>query len=165
MLMFQEASLSLWTNPVKHMTKINIIFLIRACGSIEPCIFVAYFLTIFSTSVSNVDPTFERHIFLHNIESIRIIRRKKIWWFIRVGQITNRTFRGNIDGIWERISGTSGYFMWVGSIINVDGRYMQIWATKISFKGIIEAVLKCPVVVLQSWNFLVHVSLCNTLTV
>ena len=104
------------------MKIIKLIFLIRACGSTEDFIFVAYFLIMFPTAVSSVHPTLERHIILHNMESIRIIRRKEIWRIISGGQSTHRNIRGNIDGIWEQIWGISGSFMRVGSIINCDGR-------------------------------------------
>ena len=83
------------------MTMIKFIFLIRACGAIEPYIFVAYFFTMFPKAVSSVDSTSERHILLHNMESIRIIRMKEICKIRRGGKITNRIFRGNIDGSWE----------------------------------------------------------------
>ena len=104
------------------MTIIKSLFLIRACGAIEPCIFVAYYSTMFPTAVSSVEPTFQRHIFPHNMESIRIISRKEIWIMRRGGQITNMIFRGKRDGIWEHIWGISVSFMQGGSIINGDGR-------------------------------------------
>ena len=47
MLMFQEASPCLWINPGKPMTIITFLVIIRACGAIEPCLFVAYFLSYF----------------------------------------------------------------------------------------------------------------------
>ena len=93
------------------MTIIKFLFLIRACGVIGPCLFVASYLTMFPKAVSSVDPTFERHIFLHNMESIRIIRRKEIWRIRRGGQSTNIIFRGNRDGSWEQIWGIAGSFM------------------------------------------------------
>ena len=119
------------------MIIIKFLFIIRACGSIEPFIFVAYYFTKFTAAVSSSDPTFESQTFLHNMDSIRVIIRKEIWRIRRGGQIPNRIFRGNRDGIWDQIWGISGYFMWVGYIINGDGRWMKIWATKISCKGII----------------------------
>ena len=77
MLMFQEASIFLWINPGKTRTIIKFPVLIRACGAIEPCIFVA-FLIVFPTAVYYFHPTKERTIFIHNMESNMIIRRKDI---------------------------------------------------------------------------------------
>ena len=104
------------------MTIIKFLVFIRACGTIEPCIFVAYFSTMFPTTVSYVDSTFQRHIFLQNMESIMTISRKDIWIIRRGGQVTNIVFRGNIDGSWEKIWGISGSLMRGDSIINGDGR-------------------------------------------
>ena len=53
------------------MTIIKFLFLIRACGATEPCLFVASFSTMFPTALSSVDSTFQRHIFLQNMESLR----------------------------------------------------------------------------------------------
>ena len=47
------------------------------------------------------------------------------------------------------IWGISGSLMPVDSIINCYGRYMHSWDTKISCKGIIEAVINRPIVLLQ----------------
>ena len=96
--------------------------LIILCGSIEPFLFVAYVLAMFPTTVSSVHPTFQRHIFLHNMESIRTISRKDIWLIRRGGQSTTIIFRGNRDGSWEQNWGVSSSFMRKESIINVDGR-------------------------------------------
>ena len=104
---------------------------------------------MFPKSLSSVDPTFGRHVFIHKMESIRIIIRKKIWKIRGGGQSTTMIFRGNRDGRWEHIWCVSGSFMQEGSIINGDGRYKKIWGTKISCKGIIEALINRPVVVLQ----------------
>ena len=141
------------------MTIIKCLVFIRACGAIEPCIFVASFLTMFPTAVSSMDSTFQRHMFLQNMESFRTIGRKGIWLIGRGGQGTNRVFRGNINGSLEHIWGISGSLMQGGSIINGDGRYIYSWATTIHFKYIIEAVINCPVVLIQCWNFLFLVSL------
>ena len=77
---------------------------------------------MFPTAVSSVESTFQRHIFIQNMESFRAISRKDIWRIRRGGQGTNRVFRGNIDGSWEHIWGISGSLMRGGSIINGDGR-------------------------------------------
>ena len=95
-------------------------FIIRECGAIEPCLFVAYYLTMFPIALSCVYPTVERHIFIHNTYSIRIIRRKEIWIIRRGGQSTNVIFRGNRDVIWEQIWSILGSFILAGSIINGD---------------------------------------------
>ena len=42
-----------------------------------------------TTSVSYFQPAAIRIIFLHNMESIRIIRKKEIWKIIRGGKSTN----------------------------------------------------------------------------
>ena len=57
MLIFQEVSPCLWINPGKTMTIIKFLVFIRERGSIEPCIFVAYFLITFPTAVSYFRPT------------------------------------------------------------------------------------------------------------
>ena len=66
----------------------------------------------------------------------------------RGGKITNRIFRSKRDSRWEQMRGIACYLIRTGSIINGDGRYIQSRDTKISFKGIIEEVINCPVVVL-----------------
>ena len=144
---------------------IKYLVFIRACGAVEPCLFVASFFTMFTKTVSAVHPTFQRHIFLHNMESIRIISMKDIWKIRRGGQSTNRIFIGNRDGSWEQIWSILGSFMWGGSIINGDGRCIHSWDKKIRCKGIIESVINYPVVIFQCWNFLVQMSFCNTMTV
>ena len=70
------------------MTIIQFIVLIRACGEIQPCIFVASFFILFSRAVSYVHPTKERHIFFHSMGSIGNIRRKEIYLIMRGGQST-----------------------------------------------------------------------------
>ena len=127
--------------------------------------FCRIFFTMVPTAVLFVEPTSERHIFLHNMDSIRIIIRKEIQKIRRGGKITNIIVRGNIYGSWKQILVISSSFMRAGSITNGDGRQVQIWTTKLICKGIIEAVIKLPVVVLQCSNFLIHISLCNTRTV
>ena len=83
------------------MIIIKFIVLIRAYGSIEPFLFVASFFIMFFTAVSYFHPTKERHIFINNTESIRIIRRKEIWIIRRGGKSTKIISRGNRDGSWE----------------------------------------------------------------
>ena len=73
---------------------------------------------MFPTAVSYVDYTFQRHIFLQNMESFRNIIRKDIWKIRRGGQGTNRVFRGNINGIWEQIWGISGSLVREGRCIS-----------------------------------------------
>ena len=79
------------------------IVLIRACGAIEPCLFVASFLTMFHTVVSYFKPTKEMQTFIYTMESVRLIRRKDIRIIRRGVQITKRITIGNRDGIWEQI--------------------------------------------------------------
>ena len=45
------------------MTIVKSLTLIRACRSIEPCLFVTYFSTMFHTILSYFHPTFQGHIF------------------------------------------------------------------------------------------------------
>ena len=130
------------------MKIIKFLVSIRVCGAIEHFIFVEYVFTMFPTAVSYVDPTLEMHIFIHSMESIRIIISKEICIIRRGGQITNRIFIGNRDGGWGNISGISGYFILARSIINGGVRYMKRCANKISCKVIIEALINLPVVVL-----------------
>ena len=104
------------------MTITKFIFLIRACGKIEPCLFVAYFLIMSPAEVSYFHATKENNIFTHNMESIRIIRRKKIFRIRRVSQSNKIIVRGNIDVSWEKIWGILRSFMRVGSIIKNNGR-------------------------------------------
>ena len=113
------------------MKIIKLLVLIRAFWEIEPCIFVASFLIMFTTVVYYFQPTKGRHIFLNNMESIRIISRKEIWLIRRDGKSINIIYRGYRDGIWEQIWGILGSLMQARSIINGDGRYIQIWATKL----------------------------------
>ena len=77
-LMLQEASPCRGIDPGKPTTIIKVLRIIISCGAIEPCLFVASFLIIFPTAVSAVDSTFQRQIFLHNMESIRTISRNDI---------------------------------------------------------------------------------------
>ena len=118
--------------------------------------FVASFIVVFLTEVSSFHPATVRIIFLNFMGRVRIIRRqeKEQWRIKRGGQITNRIFRGNRDCSWEHIWGIAGSFMQVGSFTNGNVGYIQIWATKIIFKGIIESVINCPVVELSGLNIL-----------
>ena len=111
--------------------------------------FCRIFFIVLLTEVSSVHPTLDTHIYINNIESIRIIRRKEIWQTRRGGQSTKRIFRGNRDSIWEQIWGISGSFMQAGSIIKGNGGYIQIWDTKAICKRVIESVIKSTIVVLQ----------------
>ena len=93
---------------------------------------------MFLKAVYYVHPILESLIFLHNMEIIRIIRRKKIWRIRMVGQSTNRIFRGKIDVSWEQIWGISGFFMRVGSIINGDGGGCKDELQDSSVKGLLK---------------------------
>ena len=61
-------------------------------------------------------------------------------------------------------SGVYWYFFWYGTIIAGHGREIQIWNTTINNKGVFEAVINCPVVVLSCWNNLIPSLLWNTIT-
>ena len=93
------------------MTIIKSLVLIRACEAIEPSLFVAYYLTMFPSEVFSVEPNFQMHIFLRNMDSSRSINREEIWKIRRGGQSTNIIFRGNRYGSWEQIWGISVSFM------------------------------------------------------
>ena len=73
---------------------------------------------MFPTEVSHFHPSKVRIVFPHNMERIRIIRKKEIRRIRTGGQSTNRIFRGNRDGSWDQKWGISGSFMKAGSIIN-----------------------------------------------
>ena len=66
---------------------------------------------MFPTAVSSVEMTFHRQTFLQNMDSFQSISRKDICKIRRVGQGTNRVFRGNRNGSWEHIWGISGSLM------------------------------------------------------
>ena len=71
-------------------------------------------------------------------------------WQIRRGGQSNRWFfRGNIYGRWNQVKGIMGSFIRAGTIINGNGRDIQSRANTISWKAIIEAAIKRPVVVLS----------------
>ena len=89
------------------MTIIKILVFVRACGAIEPCLFIAYYSTMFPTAVSSVDPTFQRYIFLHNMYSISIDSRKDIWRIRSVGQGKNK-----ISEATEMASGSRSWVYW-----------------------------------------------------
>ena len=72
-----------------------------------------------------------------------------MWLIIRGGKSTSILFIGNRDGIWKQIWGIRGSFMRASSIIDGNGSYIQILDTTISRKGISEAVINRPVVVLS----------------
>ena len=91
------------------MTIIKSLFFVRAHGAIEPCLFAASYLTIFTTSASSADPTFQRHVFLHNMESSTIFSGKEIWRIRRGSQSTNiiseatEMADGSIYGVYRAI--------------------------------------------------------------
>ena len=104
------------------MKIIKFLGFIRARGAIEPCLFVVSFLIMFPTSLYSFQPSKEIHIFLQDMESIKITRRKEIWIIRRGGQSTKRILRENRSGSLDQIWGIAGYFMRVGSIIKGNGR-------------------------------------------
>ena len=50
----------------------------------------------------------------------------------RGGQRTNRVTIGNRNGSYKQIIGIPDFFVLAGTIINGNGRDIQIWATKIN---------------------------------
>ena len=50
------------------------------------------------------------------------------------------------NGSWKGIIGISGSFVWVGTIINGNGRDIQILANTTNWKWIIESVIDCPII-------------------
>ena len=89
------------------MTIIKILVFFRACGAIEPCLFIAYYSTMFPTAVYSVDPTFQGYIFLHNMYSISTDSRKDIWRIRSVGQGKNK-----ISEATEMASGSRSGVYW-----------------------------------------------------
>ena len=59
---------------------------------------------------------------VHNMESIRITRRKEIRKIRRGGKSNKIFFRGNRDGRWEHIWGIEDSFMQAGSITKGNRR-------------------------------------------
>ena len=106
--------------------------------------FCSIFFVIFPIAVSYFNPATVRLIHIHGMTMVGIIRRleKDLWQIIRGGKSTNIVFGGNRYGSWKHIRGTPGSFLWYGSIINSNGRQIQIWATTTIWKGIIEAVIE-----------------------
>ena len=72
---------------------------------------------------------------------IIIIWFKKFWGLGMVVKRNNIVYRGNIPGIWNHIRGIPSSFVWYGTIINGNGRKIQIWDTTINLEGFIEAVI------------------------
>ena len=66
--------------------------------------------------------------------SVRIIRMcfKKSWMIGRGDQRTNRVTIGNRNGSYKRIIGIPDCFVLPGTIINGNGRDIQIWDIKIN---------------------------------
>ena len=122
--MLHEEIPCLLIGPGKTMTVIKFIVFIRACRAIEPLLFIAFFIIMFLTAVSYFHPATVRIIFPHRMGRVRIIRIYEKWfWKIRRGGLsTIRTFRGNRDGIWDQICGTTGFLMQMGSINNGNER-------------------------------------------
>ena len=85
---------------------------------------------MFTTAISYVDPTFRRQIFIHIVDSITIMRATEIE-------------DGKIYGVYWAI-----LCNWSLSSMVMGGRCKDRF-TKTNYKGIIEAVINCPVVVIQ----------------
>ena len=100
---------------------------------------VSYFNPVMSSVVTNNDMLSVR---------INIIQDKNLWGVRRGGQYNSIVFIGNRNVSWKRIRGISGSFVWAGTITNGNVRDIQRWANNVNWKGIIEAVIKCTVVVL-----------------
>ena len=100
-------------------------------------------------SVLSTYPGMKRVLIHYVMLSVRIIRiqDKELWGVKRGGKRTSRVSRGNRNGSWKRMIGISGYFVRAGTIINGNRRETQSWANTINWKEIIEAVIKCPIVV------------------
>ena len=77
-----------------------------------------------------------------------IIHDKNFQGVIRGGQCTNIVYRGNRNDSCKRIIGILGYLFLSRTIINGNGKKIQIWVATINRKGIIESVINCPIVVL-----------------
>ena len=93
----------------------------------------------------------DRFVFIHGVTRFRIIRSyyKGLWGIKSYAQSTNKVFGGNIYGSWNMIRGIAGYLIRAGTIINGNRRDIQSWATTMIWKGIIESVIKCTVVLLS----------------
>ena len=150
--MSHKSSQHMYIIPGNPMTVITFLFFVRSRGAIEHRLFVAFLLIIFPRAVSPFHPATASLIFISGMGRVRIIimQQKQTCLIRRHGQIIKIIFRGNRYGIQENIWGISGSFMWLGSIINFNGIYIQIWATTIICKCIIEAVINRPVVVLSN---------------
>ena len=73
----------------------------------------------------------------------------------RGGQSTNRVPIDNRAGQMEADWGISVYFVLYETIINWHGTDIQSWNITINCKGVVEAVINCPVVLFSQCNFLV----------
>ena len=82
-----------------------------------------FFETMFPTTVSSAESTFQRHIFLQNTESIRIVGREDIWRIRRGNQGVLTEFSESTEMAAGSRSGAYRDLLCGGvSIINGDGR-------------------------------------------
>ena len=91
-------------------------------------------------AVSSCRPAMAQIVTHDGILSVKIIiiQDKNLWVFRKCEQKTNRVYRGNINVSWKRIICILGSFVWERTIINGNGREIQILANTIKHKGIIE---------------------------
>ena len=132
-------------------------------GAIEPRFVVAHFSFMEPGALSTCFPVISRVSTHDGMLSVKIIRffYRKLWGIGRGGQCTTRVSRGNRNGSWKWIRGIPEYFVRAGNIINGKVRDIQIWYTKINWKGIIGAVINYPIIVLSNCNDLVLALLWN----
>ena len=129
----------------------------KTCGWIEPSFYAAYCSIMEIITVDSFQfilVTYTSHHDILNLSSVKI-RQMNGWLVTRWSQITNRLFGGNINSIRKQIRGIGGFFVPDGTLIYGHGRNNQIWDTTIRCKGIIEAVINYPVILLSRINFLV----------
>ena len=125
-----------------------------APGSIEPQVLLAPFSAMKHGAVSYLCPSMERLVTHYCTVSVMVIRIwfKNLQLIGRGGKRNNIVYMVNIYGSWKRIRGIMGYFVQVGDIINGNGRDIQIWYTRINWKGIIESVINCYIVLFSNWG-------------
>ena len=102
--------------------------------------------------VSSFCPDTEMVVIHNGMMSVRvtIIQENNLWVFRRGGKCTNIFSRGNINASWKRVRGIVGSFVRAGTIINGHGRETQSWATKTTWKVIIEASINCSIIVIST---------------
>ena len=84
--------------------------------------------------VSSYIPDTERVVTHDGMLSVSIIRIwfKKLWGIGRGGKRTTRVYIRNRNVTRKRIRVIPRPFVWVGTIINGNGKDIQIWATTIN---------------------------------